>query len=268
VYVETHSHLNDKAFDPDRDAVIARSFERGVVRLVEIACAAEEWAPAEELCSRYPGRITAAFGIHPQNHGELTPGNLAALSGYLKKSVCSGLGEIGLDYFRDNSQKAAQLALLEAQLELSSSSGRNCVFHARNGADGKADDAYSDLALTLKRKWSLGGRGRARGVLHCFSGSWADAKAGLDLGLFLGVNGTFTYKKNTELRETVRKAGLENIVLETDCPYLPVQEMRGKRNDPSYIPDIAAAVASYFGVRPERVGEAAAANASEIFYIL
>ena len=268
MYVETHAHLNDSAFDSDQAAVIDRAFSRGVGRLIEIACSAREWKPAEALCARYPGKITATFGIHPQEAGETCQVGMTELSGYLEKDCCSGLGEIGLDYFWDNSKKSPQLELLETQLELSNASGRICVFHARNGKDAGADNAYADLSLALKRKWTLNNRKRARGVLHCFSGEWADAKAGLDLGLFLGINGTFTYKKNTELRETVRKAGLANIVLETDCPYLPVQEMRGKRNDPSYIPDIAASAASYLGMSTGRLAEATSANASELFYIL
>jgi len=268
MYVETHAHLNDSAFDADRAAVIDRAFSRGVGRLIEIACAEREREPAEKLCSLYPGKITAAFGVHPQEAGAYGPAAMGALAEYLKKEFCSGLGEIGLDYFWDNSQKSPQLELLEAQLELSNASGRICVFHARNGKDAGADNAYLDLSRALKSKWTLNNRKRARGVLHCFSGEWEDARAGLDLGLFLGVNGTFTYKKNTELRETVRKAGPANIVLETDCPYLPVQEMRGKRNDPSYIPDIAEAAASYLGMSAGRLAEATSANASELFYIL
>ena len=268
MYIETHSHLNNKAFDPDRAAVIDLAVERGVGRLVEIACGVKEWGPAEELCARYPGKISAAFGIHPQYAEELTPANLQTLSEYLKKDICSGLGEIGLDYFWDNTKKDAQLGLLDAQLGLSNSSGRICVFHARNGREAAADNAYRDLASELKQKWTLSVKRRSRGVLHCFSGTWDDAKAGLDLGLFLGINGTFTYKKNDSLRETVKKAGLANIVLETDCPYLPVQRLRGKRNDPSFIPEIAEAAAEYLGVKTGHLAEATSANASELFYIL
>jgi TatD DNase family protein len=265
MYIETHCHLNDKAFDADRAAVIDGTLERGVGRLVEIACSVKEWEPAEKLCSGYAGKISAVFGIHPHFTEELTPANLETLSGYLKKSVCSGLGEIGLDYFWDNTKKEAQSALLGAQLGLSNASGRVCVFHARSGRDGAADNAYSDLAKEVKTKWTLSPRKRARGILHCFSGSWEDARAGLDLGLFLGVNGTFTYKNNAARRETVRKAGLANLVLETDCPYLPVQSRRGKRNDPSSIPEIASAMAEYLGVKPGAVAEATTVNASEIF---
>ncbi|OGS09087.1 MAG: hypothetical protein A2270_05140 [Elusimicrobia bacterium RIFOXYA12_FULL_51_18] len=265
MYIETHSHLNNKAFDSDRAVVIGRVFKTGVGKIIEIACGAKEWRPAEELCGEYKGEIAAAFGIHPHYTDDLTPENLKTLSDYLKKDICSGIGEIGLDYYWDNAKKEAQLKLLEAQLELSNASGRICVFHARNGKDPKADNSYLDLALELKKKWTLNNKKRARGVLHCFAGSWEDAKAGMDLGMFLGVNGTFTYKKNDALRETVKKIGLRNIVLETDCPYLPVQKMRGKRNDPSFIPEIGLAVAEFLGVRAEELAEATTINASELF---
>jgi TatD DNase family protein len=268
MFIETHAHLNDEVFDADRADVIDRAFKSGVANIIEIACSAKEWKPAEELCAAYKGRITAAFGIHPQYTEELTPENLETLAGFLKKDICSALGEIGLDYYRDNSKKDAQFKLLEAQLRLSNSSGRSCVFHARNGLDARADNAYRELAFELKKTWTLNNKKRARGVLHCFSGNWEDARAGLDLGLFLGVNGTFTYKKNDDLRETVKKAGPANIVLETDCPYLPIQRLRGKRNDPSFIPEIGLAVAEYLGVKPEGLAEAVRINASELFYIL
>ena len=266
MYIETHSHLNDKSFDADRAEVIEKAFKSGVGKIIEIACSSAEWGPAEALCAAYKGGITAAFGIHPQYAAELTPENLKTLSVFLKKDDCSGIGEIGLDYYWDNSGKEAQFRLLEAQLEISNSSGRVCVVHARNGKEAGTDNAYLDLALELKKNWTLNNRRRARGVLHCFSGSWADAKAGLDLGMFLGVNGTFTYKKNDELRAIVKKAGFANIVLETDCPYLPVQSRRGKRNDPSSIPEIARAAADYLGVKPEGLAEFTTANAEELFF--
>ncbi len=101
--------------------------------------------------------------------------------------------------------------------------------------------------------------------MNCFSGNWEDAKAGLDLGLLLGINGTFTYKKNHELRDIVKKAGLENIVLETDCPYLPPQAIRGKRNDPSQIPLIAQAMSEYLNVKIEYIAEITSENANELF---
>jgi TatD DNase family protein len=261
--IETHAHLNDKAFDADRDAVVGRVLNSGVEKIVEIACAPAEWAQGEQLAAAWPGKISCAFGAHPEYTKTLPPDLLARLEAYMGKPCAVALGEVGVDYWWDVGTKAEQLALLETQLPLCAKFSKPAVFHARNGKT-PAQNAYGDLLEALK-SWSYRPAQKFRGVLHCFSGSWADAQAGLDLGLLLGVNGTFTYKKNDDLRETVRKAGLANIVLETDCPYLPPQSARGKRNDPSFIPEIAAMVATHLGVGNSQVADQTTANALELF---
>ncbi|MDP2864643.1 MAG: TatD family hydrolase, partial [Elusimicrobiota bacterium] len=189
--IETHAHLNDKAFDADRDAVIEKVFLSGVGRIVEIACAPEEWAQGEQLAAAYPGKVACAFGAHPEYTRTLPPDLLARLETYMDKPCAAALGEVGLDYWWDVGTKEEQLALLEAQLPLCGKFGKPAVFHARNGKTAERN-AYADLLEALK-KWDYRPEKKFLGVLHCFSGSWADARAGLDLGLLLGVNGTFTY---------------------------------------------------------------------------
>lgn len=266
MFIETHAHLNDKAFDADRDAVLDKCRASGVAKLVEIACLPKDWPAGEKLAASREGKVYCAFGLHPENMDEAGPERVLELPRWLEKKCCVALGEIGLDYWWHPEQKAEQLELLADVLPLSAKFSKPVVFHTRNNKDPKADSAYSDLAAELKKNWTFNNKKRARGVLHCFSGGWEDAKAGLDLGLLLGVNGTFTYKKNEPLREIVKKAGLKNIVLETDCPYLPVQSNRGKRNDPSYIPEIARAAAEYLGVKTEALAEVTTTNASELFF--
>lgn len=261
--IETHAHLNDKAFDADRKEVIERAAGLGVSKLVEIACAPGEWAQGEAFSAAFPGIVRCAFGAHPEYTKTLTSALMAELDAFMAKPCAIALGEVGLDYWWDAGTKEEQLALLEAQLPLCARFSKPAVFHARNGKT-PALNAYADLLEALK-KWAYRPAGKFRGVLHCFSGGWADARAGLDLGLLLGVNGTFTYKKNDDLRETVRKAGLDNIVLETDCPYLPPQSSRGKRNDPSFIPEISAMVATHLGVGNGVVADRTTANAIELF---
>ncbi len=261
--IETHAHLNDKAFDADRPAVLEKAFHAGVGKIVEIACSPGEWAQGERLAAAYPGKIACAFGAHPEYTKTLAPALMAELDLFMAKPCAAALGEVGLDYWWDVGTKEEQLALLESQLPLCAKFGKPAVFHARNGK-APAQNAYADLLEALK-KWEYHPAKKFRGVLHCFSGSWAAASAGLDLGLALGVNGTFTYKKNDDLRSTVKKAGLENIVLETDCPYLPPQSARGKRNDPSYLHEIAAMVATHLGVGNSQVADKTTANTFELF---
>lgn len=261
--IDTHTHLNDKSFDADRKDVLARSFAAGVDRIVEIACAPGEWQQGEDLCAAYPGQITCAFGAHPEYTKTMPADLLAQLAAYMAKPCAVALGEVGLDYWWDIGTREEQLALLNAQLPLCAKFNKPAVFHARNGKTA-AQNAYADLLEALK-KWDHRPARRFRGVLHCFSGSWADARTGLDMGLVLGVNGTFTYKKNDELRETVKKAGMGNIVLETDCPYLPPQSSRGQRNDPSFIPEIAVMVAGHLGLSNGALAAATTANAFDLF---
>jgi TatD DNase family protein len=207
--------------------------------------------------------VLCAYGAHPEYTKTLAPETLAGLAAFLAGPGAVALGEVGVDYWWDIGTPAEQLALLESQLPLCSKFNKPAVFHARNGKTPE-QDAYADLLAALRR-WDYAPKGRFRGVLHCFSGGWEDAKAGLDLGLALGVNGTITYKKNEGLRETIKKAGLANIVLETDCPYLPPQSARGKRNDPSFLPEIAALTATYIGAGTNEVAERTTQNAFELF---
>ncbi len=261
--IETHAHLNDKAFDADCAEVVTRSFAAGVERIVEIACQPSEWKQGEDLCAAYPGKVMCAFGAHPEYTRTLAPEQLANLEDFMAKPCAVALGEVGVDYWWDIGTKEEQLALMKSQLPLCARFDRPAVFHARNGKT-QDKDAYADLLAALKT-WDYSSKRRFRGVLHCFSGRWEDAKAGLDLGLCLGINGTFTYKKNDDLRETIKKAGIGNIVVETDCPYLPPQISRGKRNDPSFIPEIAAMAASYLGLSNGQFADATTANAFDLF---
>lgn len=264
MFTDTHAHLNDKAFDQDRDAVLARALKAGVTKLVEIACAPGEWAAGEAFCAARPDRLRCAFGVHPEYIKDLVPAYLPELEKYLQKPCAVALGEIGLDYWWEPGRREEQLALLADQLPLCAKYSKPAVYHARNGKE-QGQNAYAELLAVLKNKWTYNPAKRFRGVLHCFSGSLADARTALDLGLALGVNGTFTYKKNYDLRETIKKAGADNIVLETDCPYLPPQSARGKRNDPSFIPEIAAMVATHLDLGNTGLADKTTANALELF---
>ena len=121
--------------------------------------------------------------------------------------------------------------------------------------------------MDVVHEWSYSPKRRFRGVLHCFSGTAEDAKKALAEGLALGVGGTFTYKRNGTLRDIIKSAGADNIVLETDCPYLPPEGWRGKRNDSSFIPERAVFVASYLGMSTGSLAEITNHNVSELFGI-
>ncbi|MDD4004257.1 MAG: TatD family hydrolase [Elusimicrobiaceae bacterium] len=265
-YCDSHAHLCDRAFETDRDTVIARARACGTDLIFETPCVPDDWAPALELCARYPGKIYAVCGIHPQDCEQATPENLARLTELLRLPQVRGLGEIGLDYARCNQSFEEQAAALGKILRHTAGSRKPVVLHCRNPFDGSGKrNAYQEMFSVMRACWTPHFNGRFSGILHCFCGDGPDLRAALDMGLAIGVNGTISYPKNGMLRELIKSAGLNNIVLETDCPYLPPQSGRGKRNEPSKIPEICAHAAALLGVTPEQAAEATLANALEIF---
>lgn len=267
-YCDSHAHLCDTAFDADRAAVISRAFGLGVELIFETPCVPSDWEPALALCAAHPGKVYAVCGIHPQDCDKATPENLDRLTALLANPVVRGLGEIGLDYARYNQGFELQLETLAAILRRTAEAAKPLVLHCRNPFDGTAQrNAYQEMFAVLRKHWTPHFNGRFSGILHCFSGDADDARAARDMGLLLGVNGTISYPKNSALREIIKSVGIGGCVLETDCPYLPPQAERGKRNDPSKIPVICASAAALFDLLPEKTAQATTANALEVFAV-
>lgn len=263
-FIDSHAHLNDEAFDSDRQEVIARVFESGVDKFIEIGCETSEWAPALALCARYPGRTAAVLGVHPQVAQTYNALARAELKELFKNPLAAALGEIGLDYaYLHACPKDAQLQVFEEMLRLSSQVQKPIVLHVRR--EGEDYEPYAQTFSLLKRAWTPASKTKRPGVLHCFSARYEEAKQALDHGLLLGINGCFTYKKNEYIREAVKKAGADKLVLETDCPYLSPQGKRGTRNDPSNIPLIAQWVADYLNMPLEKLAEITTQNALDLY---
>ncbi|NLO91574.1 MAG: TatD family hydrolase [Elusimicrobia bacterium] len=264
-FSDTHAHLCDEAFDADRDAVLRAAADAGAQFITEIACEPDNWAKAEALSKANTGFIHCAFGIHPQDCHKLDDASFLELKKFLSLPCAKALGEIGFDYARCDNSQESQRSAMSRLLALANERALPIVLHCRNPFDAASGpDAYADLFSSLREVWKPQGK-TFSGVLHCFSGMDRDAVSALDLGLALGANGTATYPKNDPLRDTFRKAGLKNIVLETDCPYLPPQSKRGKRNEPAYIPESAAALAAVFNCAPEKVMESALENSIALY---
>ncbi|GAB4030066.1 MAG: TatD family hydrolase [Elusimicrobiota bacterium] len=253
VYADTHTHLSDDSFDNDRQFVISSCAGLNIKIFFEVLCAPLDW-DRDVLFSSYADNFYFAYGIHPEYASQSAIADLSKLELKLKGKKSIFIGEIGLDYYWVNDNKEKQKELLLSQLALSEKLFMPCVFHCRNGKE-PSDNAYEDLLDLLEKNWKYSKSSGKRGVLHSFSGTQKDAVRAIELGLFLGVNGTFTYPKNGYLREIVKKAGIENIVLETDCPYLPLQSSRGKRNTPLSIPEISAEIASFCSLSPTKTAE-------------
>ncbi|MEK7745092.1 MAG: TatD family hydrolase [Elusimicrobiota bacterium] len=257
--IDTHAHLSDEAFAPDREAVLERALAAGVELIVEIADSPADWEKALSLCRARPSRVRCALGLHPYYADQWSGELHAKLVRAAAVPEVAAVGEIGLDYAKcplpPPQQKTALLGMLDAAEE----AGKPVVLHCR--------DAYPDLLELLESRF----RGRPpakerfRGVVHCFSGDREQALRCVGLGFDLGVAGPVTYPKNHGLREALAAAGLGSLVLETDSPYLPPQSSRGKRNEPSAVAEIAAGLAAALKLPVEEVARATSANARELF---
>ncbi len=250
--IDTHAHLDDRAFDKDRAAVIAGLFaaDIGVIAVGANLASSRE---AVRLAERHRG-IWAAVGVHPHDAKTVTPSVLRELEDLAKSPRAVAIGEIGLDYYRDLSLRDVQRSVFAAQLELAKRLELPVVLHNRQSTD--------DLLVILREAGAS-----HRGVVHSFLGNLAQAETFLRLGLHLGAGGPITYPANAALRDAVRQAPLDHLVLETDCPYLTPVPHRGKRNEPTYIELIASEIACLRGISIDDVARATTANALTLFGI-
>lgn len=252
-FIDSHAHLTDPAFDTDRDFLILQHLPAAhIIKSVEIGCAPDEWEPVLSLTKQYPHLIVPVLGIHPEYAKKFTPPLAKPFQQFLQDPRVAAVGEIGLDYTcLEEADKDTQQNLLSQMIAYANQAALPLVLHIRRQAEDYAvyDDVFSILHHEFKQTVSR----PFTGVLHCFCARYEEAKKALDMGMLLGINGCFTYKKNEYIRETVKKVGVDKIILETDCPYLSPQGKRGTRNDPSNIPLIAQFVADYLDVPIEEL---------------
>jgi TatD DNase family protein len=248
--IDTHAHLDDRAFDKDRAAMISGLFaaDIGVITVGANLVSSRE---AVRLAERHRG-IWATVGVHPHDAKTVMPSVLRELEDLAKSPRVVAVGEIGLDYYRDLSPRDIQRTVFAEQLELAKKLGLPIVLHNRQSTD--------DLVAILRQV----GKSH-RGVVHSFLGDAALAETFVALGLYLGVGGPLTYPANEALRDAVRRAPLDRLVLETDCPYLTPVPHRGKRNEPAYIEFVAAEIACLRDISIDEVARQTTANALTLF---
>jgi TatD DNase family protein len=257
-WIDTHAHLGDAQFAADREAVLQRAAAAGVARLIEIADAPAEWDAALSLSRARPEQVRCSLGLHPYYADQFSEALVSSLAKKILLPEVVALGEIGLDYVKTEIPKSVQRNALSRLLEFSREARKPAVVHCRG--------AYEDLRSVLAELFAGPPKDRAFwGVIHCFSGTAEDALFCRDLGFALGADGPVTYPKNDPLRDALRQAGLQCLVLETDSPYLPPQSLRGKRNEPVNIPEIGAKLAAVFGIESAELAAATSANARALF---
>lgn len=254
MYTDTHTHIYDEAFDADRGEMIARALEAGVDRIFLPAIDSGSHEKLLEVVATNPSVCFPMMGLHPTSVDYNFHQELEVVSAYLERTDMKfyAVGEIGVDLYWDKTHEAEQLEVFRVQLHMASFHQLPVVIHTRNAMD---------KVLDILEKEQIPG---LRGIFHCFSGSPEQARRATKSGFLLGIGGVVTYK-SSGLQQVVAVTGLEHLVLETDAPWLPPVPHRGHRNEPAYLPLIAAAVAWIKGTTPEEVARQTSGNALTLF---
>ena len=256
--IDTHAHLQFEAYDPDRDKVIKRNIkELGAIN--NVGADLDSSKGAVKLAGKFD-RLYASVGIHP-HHAEKYYGTdeyLATLDRLAKQPKVLAIGEIGLDLHQYKEAPTPDLKkqseIFHKQVELTLQYNKPVILHCR--------DAYDELFDQVKRY-----KRRAAGVVHCFMGSWGQAKKFLNLGFYISFTGNITYKGNDYIREIAGKVPDDRIMVETDAPYLSPQERRGTRNEPIYVKMVAAQIAACRNLSSEETAVTTTQNAKRLFKI-
>jgi TatD DNase family protein len=251
---DTHAHLHFPDFADDLPAVLDRAREAGVRGILTIGTDVETSRAAIAIAAREPD-VWAAVGIHPHEAAAADDAALREIEQLAGAPRVVAVGEIGLDFFRNLAPRAAQIRCLGALLELARRVGKPALVHCR--------DAHDETLAALAE----GRVGDVGGIMHCFSGDAAIAQRCLDLGLHVSIAGPVTYPNARALPDVVRVVPADRLVVETDCPYLPPQPFRGKRNEPAYVAITAARVAALRGEPLDALAAAMTANARRLFGI-
>ena len=249
MYIDTHAHLTDGAFDHDRQELIKGLAAGGIGKIIEISCDPKDFPVSAALAEKNPG-IYLAFGIHPEFAESCTESDMAALEKYLRHPKCVALGEIGLDYHYEGYDKALQAEVFERQLILAQKLDMPVIIHSR--------DACEDT-MALLRKY------RPRGVMHCFSYSPEIAREVVRLGMYVGFTGVLTFRNSKKAWASCAEVPMDRLLLETDSPYMAPVPHRGEKSHSGMIKYTAAKMAEIKGVSAEEMTGTCRENGERLF---
>ena len=254
MFLDSHAHLDDSRFDGGRDKLIEGLLNRGIGCVINAGADMKSSMASIELAKKYP-HIYAAIGVHPHDAEAMTDDNIQELERMAAYERVVAIGEIGLDYYYDNSPRDVQKRRFVDQIELANRTGLPIIVHNR--------DAHGDtLDIIGQNRNKIHG-----GVMHCYSGSVEMMREFIDLGLYISLGGPVTFKNAKKPVEVAREVPLERLLIETDCPYLTPHPFRGKRNDPSYVSLVAQRIAEIRGISAEEVARVTFQNALDLFKI-
>ena len=248
MFIDTHCHLSKEYYE-DIGSVIEENKKASITKMVVSGCDKESIVESFSLADQYDS-ILLTIGYHPSEADTITDNDLLLLREQLNNEKVVGIGEIGLDYHYGKDNILKQKELFRYQLSIAEKLSMPVVIHSR--------DATMDTINILKEYPEV------KGIIHCFSGSLETANIYISMGYKLGIGGVITFK-NSNLFKVVQSVGLDNIVLETDAPYLAPEPYRGKLNSSKYIPVIAERIAELLGVSVEEVARVTTKNAVYMF---
>jgi TatD DNase family protein len=250
--IDSHAHLEMPEFKRDLHEVIQRAKESGVEYIFTVGTEKKDWKRALEISNLHPS-IYAILGVHPHNAKEIDKQTYPMLKELCKNEKVKAYGEIGLDFFRNLSPRDIQLKRFREQIGLAKELDLPIVVHDR--------EAHQETLEMLKSEKAE----ECGGIIHCFSGDYEMAKACIEMGFYISVPGSITFKNAENFREIVKKIPLESLLVETDAPFLTPEPFRGKRNEPSYVRYTAQKVAEIKMVSFEKVAEATTENALRVY---
>ena len=250
--IDSHAHLDLPEFARDLDEVIRRAKESGVEYLFTVGTEERDWKRAIEIAHSHPS-IYAVLGVHPHHAKEIDDRTYPVLKELCRSEKVKACGEIGLDFYRDLSPRDLQLRRFREQIALAKELDLPIVVHDR--------DAHRETLEVLKSEKAE----ECGGILHCFSGDFEMAMQCIEMGFYISIPGTVTFKNAEKLQEVVKRLPLESLLVETDAPFLAPVPFRGKRNEPSHIRYTAQKVADLKGVSFETIAEVTTKNARRVY---
>ena len=252
MYFDSHAHYNDESYDEDRDEVLQSMPSKGIDFIINAAADMDSCHQGLKLAAKYP-YIYCSIGVHPHDVKSLQESDLEELRTLAQKPKVVAIGEIGLDYHYDLSPRDEQRKWFKEQLQLAKELDLPVIIHSR-----EASQETFDMIIES---------GIKEGVIHCFSGSMELAKEYVKRGFYIGVGGSLTFKNAKKTVEVVKEISIQNILIETDCPYLAPVPFRGKRNDSSYLKYIVEKIAEIKEMDIQTVSHITCQSATKLFRI-
>ncbi len=251
-FIDSHVHLDDERFDDDREELIKSLYENDIESVLNLGSDLSTSKSAVKLADEY-SFIYAAVGCHPHDSKYMNENTMNIFRELAKNKKVIGIGEIGLDYYYDNSDRETQRLWFREQIRLSKELNLPYIVHDR--------DAHEDVFRIMKEEHCSG----TRGILHCYSGSVEMAREFIKLGFYISLGGPVTFKKSKIPKLVAKEVPIDRLLIETDCPYLTPEPFRGKRNEPKYVRYVAEEIAEIRGVQVSEIAEKTKSNFKNLF---